>query len=115
LLPWKNKSFDIIVANLPYGWKAWKNNTSAETVGLKFEPTEALFTTKKGLALYEQLLKQVSSLSPAPRSLFLEFDPRQTKQMKKLAKKLLPMYLLEIKKDLSKKNRFAYLHRKNSR
>ncbi len=64
LHPWKNQKFDIIVANLPYGWNKWKNNTSAETVGLKFEPKGALFTDKMGLALYEELFKQMAVFSP---------------------------------------------------
>jgi len=44
-------SFDIIIANLPYGWSEWKNNCSMETVGLKFEPKEALFTKENGLMI----------------------------------------------------------------
>lgn len=109
LSPWKNQKFDIIVANLPYGWKAWKNNTSAATVGLKFEPQEALFTGKKGLALIEKLLRQISTLHPEPCTLFLEFDPRQTSQIKNLALKHLPGFEIKIYKDLAGRNRFIRL------
>lgn len=116
LEPWKNQNFDVIVANLPYGWKEWKNNTSAETIGLKFEPQQALFTENQGLALYEKLFKQIRSYSqirPFVNSIFFEFDPRQTKQIKKLASKILPEYNIEIKKDLAGKNRFACLSLQN--
>jgi len=43
----------VILCNLPYGWKAWKNNCSLDTAGLKFEPQIALFTDNHGLGLYK--------------------------------------------------------------
>jgi release factor glutamine methyltransferase len=112
LKPWKKQHFDIIVANLPYGWKEWKNDISAETVGLKFEPLKALFTKERGLYLYKKLFEQIrgySQIRPFADSIFVEFDPRQTRQIKKLAEKFLPDFLLEIKKDFAGKNRFACL------
>jgi len=112
LEPWKDQSFDIIIANLPYGWNEWKNNSSAETAGLKFEPKEALFTKENGLFLIRQLLEQFSTLNPRPFTLFLEFDPRQTKELKKLAKAILPAYEIEIFKDLAKRDRVALLSQK---
>ncbi|MBI2607266.1 MAG: peptide chain release factor N(5)-glutamine methyltransferase [Candidatus Doudnabacteria bacterium] len=134
LEPWKNQGFDIIVANLPYGWKEWKNNTSAETVGLKFEPQNALFTKKNGLAIYEKFFEQIAKYYNPPQSplilrgdetastpplkirggrgellpklIALEFDPRQLQQIKKLAEKFLPAYEIQISKDLSGRPRF---------
>ena len=121
LEPWTGQRFDIIVANLPYGWKEWKNNSSAETAGLKFEPKEALFTGKNGLELYEKLFKQISSLrgvrssdrttkQSLPQAVFVEFDPRQTYDIKKLIRKLLPNGKLKIVKDLSGRNRVAAIY-----
>lgn len=120
LLPWKNQRFDVIIANLPYGWRAWKNNTSAETKGLKFEPQNALFAKKQGLELIEKLFAQLSHLRGVrssdrttkqsyPKTVFVEFDPRQTLQIKKLAAKLLPEYKLNLFMDLAGKRRFASL------
>ncbi len=109
----------IITANLPYGWSAWKNNTSADTIGLKFEPQIALFTGKNGLELYEKLFNQITniiSISKYPNipiSLLCEFDPRQTAQLKKMIKKILPKSTTVIKKDLSGLDRLAIIKIQN--
>lgn len=124
LEPLKNKKIDIVAANLPYGWKEWKNNTTAETVGLKFEPLLALFTEENGLYLYKKLFQQIRLriTHPAfvphivglrrgkyslPVTIYLEFDPRQKDDFKKIAKEYLPQYRLRIKKDLAGRDRIA--------
>lgn len=102
----------IILANLPYGWPAWKNNTSANTIGLKFEPPIALFTDNNGLELYEKLFKQIKSLiSELNFDCFAlcEFDPRQTAKIKQLVKKQLPRAKWQIKKDLAGLNRLIII------
>jgi len=104
----------IIVANLPYGWKEWKNNCSMDSVGLKYEPPVALFTGKNGLALYEKLFKQINILAVGGGALcninvLCEFDPRQTVKIKQLIKRELPQAKLQIKKDLSGLNRLAII------
>jgi release factor glutamine methyltransferase len=101
----------ILLANLPYGWKAWKNNCSLDTKGLEFEPPIALFTGDQGLKLYKRLLKQIGRLADARASLsvFLEFDPRQTVMLKKLIKQRLPQAKPQIKKDLAGLNRLAVI------
>jgi release factor glutamine methyltransferase len=104
----------IITANLPYGWNAWKNNSSVDTFGLKFEPAMALFTGNGGLELYEQLLHQLKIL-PNKITAFFEFDPRQTIKFKKLIKKNLPYAQIEIISDLCGQDRIAKitLHKSN--
>ncbi|MDO8668433.1 MAG: peptide chain release factor N(5)-glutamine methyltransferase [bacterium] len=102
----------VILANLPYGWKAWKNNCSMDTVGLKYEPGIALFTGKNGLELYEKLFKQIKILTSKLKTgghLLCEFDPRQTKLMKTLIKRILPEAKCQIKKDLAGLNRLAII------
>ncbi|OGF21082.1 protein-(glutamine-N5) methyltransferase, release factor-specific [Candidatus Falkowbacteria bacterium RIFOXYB2_FULL_38_15] len=101
LEPLKNKKIDIVVANLPYGWKEWKNISSAETSGLNFEPQKALFTEENGLYLYRKLFEQIQ----LPVTLYLEFDPRQKKDLQKIIKKYLPKYKIKIKKDLAGRDR----------
>jgi release factor glutamine methyltransferase len=107
----------LIVANLPYGWKAWKNKSSTETAGLKFEPQIALFTGKNGLELYEKLLNQIKLLitnylprrqaGPLPITSLFEIDPRQTKLITKLIKQHFPAAKIEIKKDLAGRDRIV--------
>ena len=135
LSPLLNKSYmlhvtccnnTIITANLPYlpgvvrpgrakktgGWKEWKNNCSMETRGLKFEPSQALFTGNHGLQLYEELLQQITKVVSCYKlhvTCLLEFDPRQTTRLKKLIKKYLPGASVEIKKDLAGRDRVAVL------
>jgi len=106
-------NFDIIVANLPYGWLKWKNNTSAETLGLKFEPKEALFTKENGLFEIRRLLEQISSLKYQPKFIYLEFDPRQKPELSKLIKKILPGYRAEFFKDLNNFWRFVKIKHSN--
>ncbi|MDP3956562.1 MAG: HemK/PrmC family methyltransferase [bacterium] len=123
LKPWKNQKFDIIIANLPYLAKEYDQST-------KFEPKTALIAKKKGLALYEELFKQLVFISPPfkkfstssaaesreskrgsrwPEYIFLEIGHDQGSAIKKLAKKYLPDYKADISKDLSDRNRFAVL------
>jgi release factor glutamine methyltransferase len=111
---WDKQPFDIIVANLPYGWKQWKNNTSADTIGLKFEPQKALFSKDDGLFLINKLLLQISEIKSRPSLIVLEFDPRQKNTIKKLAKKFMPAYETKIVMDLSKRSRFAMISKKSS-
>jgi release factor glutamine methyltransferase len=106
LRPLKTKRIDVIVANLPYGWKEWKNNTTVQTVGLKFEPPKALFTKENGLYFYRKLFQQIK----LPVTIYLEFDPRQKNELKKIVKKYLPEYSLKIKKDLAGRDRVAILN-----
>lgn len=101
--------FDVIVANLPYGWKAWKNNTSSETAGLKFEPQKALFAGEAGLREITRLIKQVAALKQKPKAVFLEFDPRQKARLGKIAKQSLPLAGQVFHKDLSGRFRFLEL------
>jgi release factor glutamine methyltransferase len=102
LEPWKDQYFDIIVANLPYLAKQTDSST-------KFEPQGALIAEKKGLALFEELFKQLYNLQPTPYNLFLEIGHDQGLAIKKLAAKLLPAFKVQIMKDLSTRDRFAVL------
>ncbi len=100
-------SFDIIVANLPYGWKVWKNNSSAATKGLKFEPQIALFTEENGLKLIRELLEQIVGLKVKPKLIYLEFDPRQKQNLAVLIKRTLPSARVTFHKDYAKMWRFV--------
>jgi release factor glutamine methyltransferase len=102
-----NCDFDIIIANLPYGWSEWKNNSSAQTVGLKFEPRRALFTKEKGLMTIRRLLNQIADKKHKPKLMYLEFDPRQKTELSKLIKKSLPGSKVKFHKDYNNLWRWA--------
>jgi len=96
----------FIIANLPYGWHEWKNNSSVNTVDLRFEPANALFTDEYGLKLYRQLLEQLAMLK-CRATCFFEFDPRQTTLLLELIKKNFPHAEPEIKTDLAGRDRLV--------
>lgn len=98
---------DVIVANLPYGWGEWKNNSTAETKGLKFEPKSALFTKENGLYLIRKLLEQVAGRDTKPKRIYLEFDPRQKTELQKLIRRILPHSKTVFHKDFRKLWRYA--------
>ncbi len=104
LKPWSREQFDIIIANLPY----LPRRTDPST---KFEPTQALVAKKQGLALIEALFQQVSTLHPAPSTLFLEIGHDQGAAIKKLAKRYLPAYKIQVIKDFTNRTRYAVLER----
>lgn len=105
-----NQPFDIIIANLPYGWKEWKNNTSAETIGLKFEPKQALLTGKKGLQKIEKLLNQIAKRTQKPKFILIEFDPRQKAELQNLIKEVLPKAKTKFYRDLNHLWRYCEIY-----
>src|SRR5258708_1160646 len=102
LEPWGKQRFDVIIANLPYLAKLVDPST-------KHEPIGALVAAKKGLKLYQELFKQLRTLSPIPCTLFIEIGRDQGLPIKKLAKKLLPAFKTKIYKDLSGRDRYAVI------
>jgi release factor glutamine methyltransferase len=111
---WGKQKFDVIIANLPYLARQTDSST-------KFEPIGALIAAKKGLAFYEKLFKQISSLYPQPSTLLLEIGHDQGFAIKKLARNFLPAspaggpaYETKIFKDLAARPRFAVLVKKSS-
>lgn len=131
LEPWGGEKFDAIVANLPYLDRRTDEST-------KFEPTGALIAAKKGLAMYEQLLKQIKNkITPPtpsyirgggrrpegldPQFIFLEIGHDQGSLIKKLVKAIFPAspaggpaYETKIFKDLFSRPRYAVLVRPGS-
>ena len=102
----------LITANLPY-----LTNKQFETENsIQHEPKLALVADNDGLALYEELLKQIATFHTCPPSgrvplsSFLEIDPSQTNKIKILIKKYLPESSIEIKKDLAGLDRLAVIN-----
>ncbi len=107
----------IIAANLPYLPLSDKKILDPDVV--RYEPSKALFTGREGLELIIKLLDQIAfhknRLPFKHISIYLEFDPPQAKELKKLAKTLFPSALIEIKKDLAKRDRLLSIMFENSR
>ncbi len=94
-------NFDIIIANLPYGWYGVKNRFSSVKEGLKFEPVISLYTKEKGLMQIRRLLLQIAALKNKPKLVYLEFDPRQKSDLYKLIKKHLPKSKTQFHRDFN--------------
>lgn len=100
-------NFDVIIANLPYGWNEWKNNSSVDSIGLRFEPKVALFTKENGLYLYKKLFEQIKKNDHKPQYVFLEFDPRQKQLLNNLVKQYFPVVNIKFHKDFNNLWRYA--------
>lgn len=101
----------VIAANLPYLPSSDKRTLDADVV--EFEPSKALFAGKDGLALIQKFLTQLArhqgSLGFKTIHAYLEFDPPQAAELKKMTKKLFPKARTEIRKDLAQRNRVFVL------
>ncbi len=98
---------DIIIANLPYGWRGVRNRFSSVKDGLRFEPQGALYAGEKGLGLIKKLLVQIAARKKQPKFIYLEFDPRQKKALAVIIKKYLPKAGAEFHKDFNNMWRYA--------
>jgi release factor glutamine methyltransferase len=92
------KSQIIITANLPY---LTEEQFTTEP-SIQHEPKSALVAEKQGLALYEELLQQIKSIThySVPITLYCEIDPTQSERMRALIHTYLPEATIEIVKDL---------------
>jgi len=101
----ENTNNSIIIANLPYLDKDWKNLLkSSDSAGLKFEPATALYGGKDGLDFYRELAEQIKSKKIQNSILLCEIGHLQAPGMKKtfsFARKV------EFQKDLAKKWRIC--------
>ncbi|HWQ99349.1 MAG TPA: peptide chain release factor N(5)-glutamine methyltransferase [Candidatus Methylomirabilis sp.] len=93
----------VIAANLPYLPNADRNKLDADVV--KYEPNDALFAGKDGIAINRQFLGQVAASGLMPQAMLLEFDPPQAARLKALAKKTFPSATVAVHKDLAGRNR----------
>ncbi len=97
----------VILANLPYLTPAQIKNSPT----IKYEPKIALSADKDGLKYYRRLFKQLIQITnyKLQITIFCEIDPRQITSFKKLIKKYLPAAKIQIKKDLSGRNRLIII------
>ncbi|OVE79114.1 hypothetical protein BVY00_01235 [bacterium G20] len=75
------RSYDVLLANLPYVPNNWKINEAAA-----MEPRLAIFGGKDGLDVYRRLFEQLVKLNQPPKYVFTESLPPQHKELIKIAK-----------------------------
>jgi methylase of polypeptide subunit release factors len=75
-----------------------------------FEPWSALFAKKKGLDLNQRLLSQLAdwfySQNKHAVTLYMEFDPPQSKTLKEKAEVLFPKTKIRVKQDSCGRDRY---------
>jgi release factor glutamine methyltransferase len=97
---------DILVSNPPY----IKEDEEIEKVVRDNEPHIALFAKNNGLEFYESILKHAGKILKNKFLIAFEIGQTQGDEVKSLAIKYLGDVIVEIKKDLSLKNRFVFVY-----
>ncbi|MDH4330776.1 MAG: peptide chain release factor N(5)-glutamine methyltransferase [Candidatus Moranbacteria bacterium] len=103
----------VIIANLPYLSKEIYENSPKDVQG--FEPKSALFSPKRGLWHYEQLLQQIKKLSQKSKiksriRIYLEISPEQKEEIEEIAIEIFPNSKIESQKDLAGKFRICKIN-----
>lgn len=97
---------DILVSNPPY----IKETEEIEDVVKNNEPHLALYAKNNGLEFYESILKNAKEVLNDKYLIAFEIGETQGEDIKALALKYLGNVNVEIKKDLSDKNRFVFVY-----
>lgn len=98
------EEYDVIISNPPYV-------KETESVGeeTKYEPQNALFAKNNGLYFYEEILKNISKLSPMPKLVAFEIGMSEGEDIKSLALKYLSIKKILIEKDLTNRERYIFI------
>ena len=96
--------YDVIFANPPYVAKERISEVGLSV--LKYEPPKSLFSGKKGLRHIKKFLKVAPKFLKKKGKIYLEFDPRQVPEIKKILEEN-NYQKAKFYKDQFKKYRFA--------
>jgi len=96
--------FDIIISNPPYVGET-------ESVGKEttYEPQNAIFAKNEGIYFYENILKRLNQLKVYPKMIAFEIGYLQGEKIIDLTSIYLSTYHCSIEKDLSGKDRYAFI------
>ncbi len=101
-----NIKVDILVSNPPY----IKEDEKIEDIVKNNEPHLALYAKNNGLEFYESMLRDAKKVLNDKYLIAFEIGETQGEDIKALALKYLGNVNVEIKKDLSDKNRFVFVY-----
>ena len=103
-----NKKYDIIISNPPY----IKEDEEIEEIVKNNEPHIALYAGVDGLDIYKRIFLDVKNYINDKYLIALEIGMTQTEDIIKLANTYLDNIIIEVKKDLSEKDRMIFIIRK---
>jgi len=100
-----NKKYDVIISNPPY----IKNNEEIEEIVKENEPHLALYAGDEGLDCYDKILKDISNHMKDRCLVAFEIGYTQANDIINLINKYLSDVRIEVKKDLSNKDRMIFI------
>lgn len=99
------KKYDVIISNPPY----IKENEIIEDIVKENEPHLALYAGEDGLDCYKKILETVNEYKKEKCIIAFEIGYQQAEDIKRLVDKYIPKAQVIIKKDLSDKDRMAFI------
>ena len=108
---WKNinNKYDIIISNPPY----IKTNEEIEDIVKNNEPHIALYAGEDGLDCYRKIIKGINEHSKDKCLIALEIGYDQANDIIKLIEEELDNVRIEVKKDMSEKERMIFIFKNN--
>ncbi len=100
-----DKKYDVIISNPPYIME----DEEIDDIVKKNEPRIALYAGKDGLDCYKKILKEVTPHMKKRCIIAFEIGYKQGYAIKELIKEYLPNTRIEVKKDLSEKERMIFI------
>ena len=99
------KKYDVIISNPPY----IKENEEIEDIVKNNEPHIALYAGVDGLDCYKKILKNISNNMKDRCLVAFEIGYEQASPLTKLIEETIPNVRVEVKKDLSEKDRMLFI------
>ena len=106
----EEKNIDIIVSNPPY-IDYLDLKVLSDTVK-DFDPHQALFAENKGLAAYEEIMRQAKRLKKPAQAIYFEIGYEQAASIKLMFNHILPEYNVELKQDINGRDRMIIAEHK---
>ena len=101
-----DKKYDVIISNPPY----IKTEEEIEEIVKNNEPHLALYAGKDGLDCYRKILENISLHMKDKCLIAFEIGMTQKEEIKHLIHQYLPTAQIEVKRDLSEKDRMIFIY-----
>lgn len=99
----KNKKIDILVSNPPYiSYDEWEEMDESVR---EYEPKQALFAENNGLAIYEKIAKESTTVLSETGRIYLEIGYLQGESVSQIFKEAYPTKSVRVIKDLNGQDR----------